>query len=337
MKKRTSKRQRAAGEKSSRRPSEAGPKSDKALHPFIETLLAAERDGIIRPFLRGIGNAQRELQTKANAGDATLKRNLPELRKALGTYLHTLVQGLDADTKTQLACDLIGDLWFYGGRENARRAKEKGLSMEADPSAAFGVLLIMRDLVSKYCDIVEEAGPDWALEMPLHAIEIVRRLNRIARDRPELVRGIAKELAIWPILAARNYPKTSDFAKLADRIGLATECKVHPHCAQKWKPDTPINEFLLRFMGGLVLTKNEAYFLTAKRPLPNLTPRTVMRWLDRVIMPGLDDIREKEGSWDGIEVIAEILRKVPYEPEHRRHVRNRIKAALEGMARDVKG
>ena len=254
----------------------------------------------------------------------------------MALYVHSLLSLLDAGTKEKVATDLISDLRMSAIHDWARQAREHGLTVEPEEDAALAIMLIMREAATAYCKIAEQGNAMLAGELPIYATELVECLSGIARSRPELVRSVAGEQATWPIMAAKNYPKASDFAKLAERIGLAADCTVSPHKAQKWKPDTPINVFLLRLFGGLVITEKDCYWRSAVANWPKLTPRTVSHWLDEIIMPSLDHIREKEGSWQGIKVLAEMLEKVPYEAEHRRHVRNRIKAALQGMARGVK-
>jgi hypothetical protein len=261
---------------------------------------------------------------------------LAENRRAVARDLRSLLSLLDAGAKAKVAADLIFDLWMSASPHWARQAREHGRAVEPEEDAALAILFIMRAAAASYCKIAEQGNAALAGELPTYATKLVECLNRIARSHPELVRRVAGEQATWPIMAAKSYPKPSDFAKLADRIGLAKDCTVSPHKAQKWKPDTPINVFLLDLFGGLVITEKDCYWRSAAANWPKLTPRTVSLWLDEIIMPSLDHIREKEGSWQGIKVLAEMLEKVPYEAEHRRHVRNRIKAALRGMARGVK-
>jgi hypothetical protein len=281
-----------------------------------------------------------EQRPSCEGADARPKKDkvmaLAENRKAVALHLRSLLSLLDAGTKGEVAADLIFDLWMSASHDWARQARAHGRAVEPEEGAALAIMSIMHAAAAAYCKIAEQGNATLAGELPIIAIELVECLNRITRSHPELVRSVAGEQATWPIMAAKNYPKASDFAKLAERIGLALDCTVSPHKAQKWKPDTPINVFLLGLFGGLVITEKDSYWRMADANWPKLTPRTVSHWLDEIIMPSLDHIREKEGSWQGIKVLAKMLEKVPYEAEHRSHVRNRIKAALQGMARGVK-
>jgi hypothetical protein len=287
-------------------------------------LMLGERHGSIRPVLEAV---TRFIESRA-------VRPAAEARLALRLYVQSLLEPLDAATKSAVLRDLIEDLWMSGSREQRRIAEENGVVVRSDENAAGGIMGAMRDVVIAYCQIAEEGNATLASELPLYTTQLVECLSRIVQTCPELLRESAQHTVTWPIMASKNYPKQSDFAKLADRIGLGAKCTVQPHKAQKWKPETPVNQFLLRFFDGMFMTKKECYFRTGA-DYPKLTTRTVRIWLDEIIMPALDHIRDHEGSWEGIKALDDMLKKVPYEAEHRKHVRDRIKAALEAMARNV--
>ena len=324
-----------SAEQRSRREEEDARERAKVM-AMVKTLITVERDGNLRGFVSGAINAIRDFENKSDDWKSPAARSAETIREAVALYLHTLLNLLDVGTKREIVTSLISDFWRSTRASHDDQILERANSKAAQRDAALALMAIMRKTTTYYCKIAEQGDPEVSCELPMMAIQIVECLNGMVRKRPELFRSVASERATWPIMAAKNYPKASDFAKLTEQISLGSDCTVSPHKAQKWKPDTPMNVFLLRFFGGLVLTEKECYWRMACDESPKLTPRTVRLWLDEIIMPGLDHIREKEGSWQGIKVLAELLKKVPYEAEHRRHVRNRIKAALQGMARGVK-
>lgn len=297
--------------------------------------ISAERVGNIREFLEAATLSTRKLEAESNKRESASARRAEEIREAISLYVHSLVGGLDACTKQKIICDLILDCRVSASQEWRQKSKDHKMELASEDDAAFSILLAFRDVADAYCAIAKEGEENLVGELPIYAAQLVECLNGIAQTRPDLVQDIAGEMVTWPIMASKNYPKRSDFDKLAERIGLSRGSTVNPHRAQKWKPDTPINKFLLDFFGGLVLTDQDSYFRKAGADWPKLTPQTLPYWLDEIIMPSLDHIREKEGSWNGIKVLSKILDRIPYEAEHRKYIRNRIKAALEGMARGV--
>jgi hypothetical protein len=169
-------------------------------------------------------------------------------------------------------------------------------------------------------------------ELPLYARQIVEALEEIALKYPDLLAEQAQHQVAWPIMAARHYPKESDFKQLAERIKLGSKTVVNLSARARYKLKTPINRFLLTLLEGSIATSKDFYFVQLPDDLPKLTPKTVPYYLDDFIMPMLGEIREKEASWDGIPAVAAIVKGIAYESEHRSAVRNRIKRALKAMA-----
>lgn len=169
-------------------------------------------------------------------------------------------------------------------------------------------------------------------ELPLYARQIVEALEEIALKNPKLLAEHAQHQVAWPIMAARHYPKESDFKQLAERIKLGSRTVVNLSPRARYKLNTPVNRFLLVLLEGSIATAKDFYFIQLPDNPPKLTPKTVPYYLDDFIMPMLDKIREKESSWDGIPAIVDIVKRIAYESEHRSAVRNRIKRALKAMA-----
>lgn len=169
-------------------------------------------------------------------------------------------------------------------------------------------------------------------ELPLHACVLVEALEEVVSQHPNLLIELAQHQVSWPIMAARHYPKESDFGKLADRIKLGSKAVVNLSPRARYKLATPINRFLLRLLEGSIATAKEFYFVKLPDNPPKLTSKTAPYYLDDFVMPMLDRIREKEGSWNGIPAVADIVKGIAYESEHRSAVRNRIKRALKAMS-----
>jgi hypothetical protein len=169
-------------------------------------------------------------------------------------------------------------------------------------------------------------------ELPLHACVLVEALEEVVSQHPNLLIELAQHQVSWPIMAARHYPKESDFGKLADRIKLGSKAVVNLSPRARYKLATPINRFLLRLLEGSIATAKEFYFVQLPDNPPKLTSKTAPYYLDDFVMPMLDRIREKEGSWNGIPAVADIVKGIAYESEHRSAVRNRIKRALKAMS-----
>jgi hypothetical protein len=201
-----------------------------------------------------------------------------------------------------------------------------------DPPAAIALLAIMRLLVVYYLDLARRGHPGLIAELPIYTRQMVEALAELSEHHPELLARTAEHEIDWPIMASRNYPKEADFRKLADRIRLGTKTVVSLSPSKKFKPHTPLNRFLLHLLGGTLATNGQFYFLKLPESLPRLTPKTLPYLLDEVIMPVIDRLHNTEGSWAGVPELAAIVKRLPYESEHRSAIRNRIKKALRGMA-----
>jgi hypothetical protein len=213
--------------------------------------------------------------------------------------------------------------------------KRKPKSNSANPGDAEGtgaVLSSFRRAITLYLALAREGSSTMIAELPLYARQIVEALDEIALKHPSLLAEQAQYQVAWPIMAARHYPKESDFKRLAERIKLGSKTVVNLSPSARYKLKTPINRFLLILLEGSIATTKDFYFVQLPDNLPKLTPKTVPYYLDDFIMPMLDEIREKEGSWGGLPAIADIVKRIAYESEHRSAVRNRIKRALKAMA-----
>lgn len=213
-----------------------------------------------------------------------------------------------------------------------RLSKKLGVKDTGDCKAALAILTALRILILQYTSLAKNGNPVLIHELPIYARQMVEALDDIAGEHPEMLAENAQHQVDWPILAARHYPKESDFKELAEAINLGTKVVVNTSPRARYKLKTPINRFLLKLLGGSIATAKEFYFVQQPDEPPKLTNETLPYYLDDFIMPLLDEIRQKEGSWDGLPVVADILKRVPYESEHRSAVRNRIKRALKALA-----
>jgi hypothetical protein len=198
--------------------------------------------------------------------------------------------------------------------------------------AARTLLGIFRGLTLSYIHLARGGDRDLILELPLYARQLVEVMEELTPNYSELFAEQARHEVAWPIMAARHYPKESDFRALADLIELGSKAVVNLSPRARYKLDTPINRFLLQLFGGTIATAKEFYVVNLRDDMPKLTPKTLPYYLDEFIMPKLEQIRDNEGSWAGIPAIADIVKRIPYESEHRSAVRNRIKRALKAMA-----
>ena len=213
-----------------------------------------------------------------------------------------------------------------------KRTKKHTTDQSIDSEAATAIVCGFRNALSCYNGLVRLGNVTAISELPLNARLLVETLEEVASQHPNLLVELAQRQASWPIMAARHYPKESDFRKLADRIKLGSKAVVNLSPRARYKLDTPINRFLLRLLEGSIATVKEFYFVKLPDNPLRLTPKTIPYYLDDFVMPMLDEIREKEGSWNGIPAVADIVKGIAYESEHRSAVRNRIKRALKAMA-----
>jgi len=211
-------------------------------------------------------------------------------------------------------------------------AKELGVPYAGDDKAALAVVRAFRKLVLDYTHLARNGNEAAIEELPYLTRLLVQTLGDLAREQPEKLTEAAQQQLDWPIMAARHFPKESDFKELADAIGLGTKTVVNLSPRARYKLTTPINRFLLQLLSGSIATAREFYFVELPDNPPKLTAKTLSYYLDEIIMPLLDEVREKENSWNGIPAIADIVKNIVYESEHRSAVRNRIKRALKAMA-----
>ena len=210
--------------------------------------------------------------------------------------------------------------------------KKHGIKREDGCIAASMILSIFSGLTLTYINLAKGGDRDLIVELPLYARQLVEAMEELAPQHPELFAEQARHEVAWPIMAARHYPKESAFKAVADLIQLGSKATVNVSPRARYKLNTPINRFLLKLLGGTIATAKNFYFVEVPDDPPKLTAKTLPYYLDEFIMPRLDEIREKEGSWEGLPAVADIVKRIPYESEHRSAVRNRIKRALEAMA-----
>lgn len=189
----------------------------------------------------------------------------------------------------------------------------------------------LRNAVTAYLFFADAGDRGLIAELPSYTRQMVEACNRLAREHPEAMAGIAGEWIEWPMLVSWHYPKREDFSDLAALLGLGKDALVSPPAKATWKPDTPINRFLLAFFQGWVKTEAGSYDVEFPPGTPRLNSKNWKWFLDEIVMPRLDEIREDE-RWEGIPVIRDLIRRVPYEPDQRSAVRNRIKKALRALA-----
>jgi len=204
----------------------------------------------------------------------------------------------------------------------------------ADDVDALKALCDFRESHHAYLKLIK-AGNDPSLisELPLYVCEMVEMLESLAVTHPELLADVAKENVAWPVMAARHLPQGVDFAALADRIQLGANAvvSVSPHARYRW--DTPLNQFLFSVIQHHCLsTPQEFFFLTPPVHQPRLTRRSLPWYLDDLVMPLLDELREKQGSWDGVPSVAMLVKGIGDAAAQRRVVRKHIQAALLELA-----
>lgn len=291
---------------------------------LIEALVTAERTGTMRWVLQGGADALRKLDAKA--GDdfrSDTARTARDAREAIVNYLYSFFGPLDARTKSELLTLLISDLWHSSRSGSAKDEPDLPRTGEYDECAKMGILAAMRLVTWIYCQLAREGGC-LAEELPLYTGNLVKTVNEIAHSQADLVRRTASEQIDWPIMATRHYPKQSDFAKLADQIGLASKSPVKPIKRHTWKPHTPINRYIVEML--VVESYGDG------RPL---TKESVSYYLDDVLMPLFDKVAAEVGGWEEYPEFAHIARgaaKRGKQGVQRSEIRNRVKRALMALA-----
>jgi hypothetical protein len=305
----------------------AVPDKEKVARRLREALLLAETNGILRPFLTGAARAFRNLAKKAgHRHNSPSARHLRLGRDVVTTHLVSLMRELDTQTKVEIIQDLVFDFYLKSSRDAETLAHAERLKIERNENAAFGILLMMRQVAWLYCKLVEEGHDMLANELPIYAFDLVRALERIAQERPHLVKDFAAEVVEWPIMAARHYPKKSDFKELADRIGLASKSPINPRERQTWKTTTLLNRYLLRMIVDERCGEGR-----------ELTKQTVPYYLDEVLMPLFEKVAAEEGGWENYEEFADIARSAAKRGKtgvQKSEIRSRVKKALRALASD---
>ena len=290
---------------------------------LMKVLVMAERHGVIRWILKGAGAAFRSLQKQRTEPYGLPPEYLSPRRSLVAQYVFSLVGDLDALTLAEIINDLLFELRIRGTKDGIQRAVEAGIHRENDEFAPWATLLVMRMLIPLFCEVVADGDEPSASELPIFATEIVEALSDVARKRPQLVRGIAAEMISWPMMTTRHYPKTSDFAKLADEIGLAKKSPVTPKERQTWKPNTTVNRYLL----DLIVKEGWG----DQRPL---TRETLPYYLDEILMPLFDKVALEVGGWEEypeFSVIARGASKRGKAGVQRSEIRNRVARALKAF------
>ena len=125
-------------------------------------------------------------------------------------------------------------------------------------------------------------------------------------------------------MASRHHPKRSDFAKLADRIGLATKSRVAPKERHTWNPNTALNRYLI----DLLVTEcwGDGRLLTREtRPY----------YRDEVLMPLFDKVAAELGGWENYPEFAAIAQSAAKRGKagvQRSEIRNRVDRALKALS-----
>ena len=204
----------------------------------------------------------------------------------------------------------------------------------AKSAADLAILGNFRRALKVYLNLIEEGSDrDLIRELPLHARHIMEALEAAAVTHPELLAGVARGEATWPVLASRHLPQGQDFAALADRIQLGADVVIDVSSRARYRLDPPLNRFLLQMLvHGCLPTPKNFYFLDQLEDRPKLTRQSLPWYLDEYLMPLLDDLREKEGSWDGVPALANLVKGVADPAAQRRLARKHLRLALLEMA-----
>ena len=293
-------------------------KSEKS--DLTQILITAERAGCIRDVLNAAGIAFRKQRAEDHKFRSPAACLLRAREDVVNGYLYSFLLGMDAGTKSRLVETLLADLWMSSKKEAVTDDPNEKKRHPYDEVGAMGILLAMRLASHYYRDLALAGNPDLAGELPCYAMELVRALGEVVKTRPELVKSWAEECIEWPIMAMRHYPKASDFAKLAERIGLGTKSPVQPKKQHTWKPDNRINRYVLE----MLVVENWG----KGKPL---TRESVDYYLDEVLMPLFEKVAEEEGGWEKYPEFAAVAgsaAKRGKKGTQKSEVRNRVKRAL---------
>jgi hypothetical protein len=204
----------------------------------------------------------------------------------------------------------------------------------ADSAEAMATLGNLRQAL-KDCLHLVEAGthPDLLGELPQFARTLVEALEAAAASHPDLLAQVARFEVTWPVLAARHHPQGQDFAALADRIQLGADVVVSVLPRATCRLDSPLNRFLLQVLvQGCLAPPRDFYFLGEPEHPPKLTRQSLPWYLDEYLLPLLDDLRQREGSWNGVPAVADLVAGMADAEEQRRVAREQIRLALLDLA-----
>ena len=291
---------------------------------LLQTLIDAEKQGVVRPLLIAIAKDLEKMESETVDFNSPIAKRLRSRRAVLAAYLRSFLAPFEMTLQADVVDKVILDMWMRGSKERLIQAKEQGINLEYDERAASGILKTMRNLVPAFSEIATEGNTGLASELPIHTERLVRTLNQIALEKPELLRSSASESIEWPIMATRHHPKKSDFAKLADTIGLASESPVKPQSRHNWKPETKLNRYILDM-------------ITVERwgDGRSLAKESVAYYLDEILMPLFEKVALEVGGWENYEEFAEIALSAAKRGKagvQRSEIRNRVKKVLKSLA-----
>ena len=204
----------------------------------------------------------------------------------------------------------------------------------ADVGDALAALFKFNDALKDFLRHVR-AGHDLSLnaELAISTRLMVEALDAAAVAHPESLACAACDMVVWPVLVARHQPRGRDFAALADRIGLGSNVVVSVSPRARYRTDTPLNRFLLQVLLDSYINTPKRYFLLRwPKDRPKLTHRSLPWYLDEYFMPLLNDLREEQGSWDGVPALADLVAAVSGATKQHRVIREQIRLALLELA-----
>lgn len=291
---------------------------------LIRALVSAEDDGMVRAFLKGFDAEILKMDAKANGNYSSKEaRAARDGRQAIVGYLLSIIGPLDLEIRCDLLNMLLWQIRASTKQEGVEDDPEFPREGKFDSRAVWAIMETMRAIEGCVCLLAQDGNERVAEELPFHAIKLVETLNELAKNRPELVRSVAAVRIYWPILATRHYPKESDFAALADRIGLASKSVVKPKKRHTWKPETPINKHILNVL------------LEGYGDGRELTKENVPYYLDKVLMPMFEKWAGEDGGWENCPEFAEIAHGAAKRGKtgvQRSEIRNRVKRVLKAFA-----
>jgi hypothetical protein len=156
-------------------------------------------------------------------------------------------------------------------------------------------------------------------------VRLVKNLEELCTEHPELFRPLARELPYWPMLVFRHkaannhlFRKSADGEKpLADALDLGSDCPINVSNRANYSLKTPVNSFLWSILADLHwgrdwvrsirekrsgrerpaqseialmsertgISREEAKIHFVASDLPPLDKSTSDQWVDQVIMP----------------------------------------------------